>query len=183
MMPDSLESYLRSIKRQLRLRGLADPATLAEIESHLLDAVEAGQREGLSLAEAQRRALERFGPARQLARQYAVESARERKMIMQKLLLGLAVAAGLFAAYVDALPKFDDTGILAFGILLAAGLLGLLGFRRPWLLALAVGAWIPLHDVLFLRSYGSLLALIFAFAGAYAGWGAHRLVKKSLNPA
>ncbi len=102
---------------------------------------------------------------------------------MQKLLLGLAVAAGLFAAYVDALPKFDDTGILAFGILLAAGLLGLLGFRRPWLLALAVGAWIPLHDVLFLRSYGSLLALIFAFAGAYAGWGAHRLVKKSLNPA
>ena len=78
----------------------------------------------------------------------------------------------------DAQPRWDDTGILAFSILLFSGMIGLLGFRRPWLLALAVGAWIPLHDILFTQNAGSLIALAFAFVGAYAGWGVNRLARK-----
>jgi hypothetical protein len=81
------------------------------------------------------------------------------------------------------LPKFDDTGILAFGILLFSGLLGLLGARRPWLLGLAVGIWIPLHDIPLSGNYGTLLALLFALLGAYLGWGLNRLIRTTLHPA
>ena len=102
---------------------------------------------------------------------------------MQKILLGLAVVGGIAFAVIDSLPKFDDMGILAFGILFFSGLLGLLGCRRPWLLALAVGLWIPLHDIPGSGNFGSLLALLFAFVGAYSGWGLNLLIRKSWTSA
>ena len=70
-------------------------------------------------------------------------------------------------------------GILVLGMLAFSGLLGLIGGRRPWLLALAVGLWIPLYEILRSQNFGSLLALAFAFAGAYAGWGLNRLIRRS----
>ncbi len=102
---------------------------------------------------------------------------------MQNLLLAAAVLAGLFSAYVDSRPNWDDTGVLAFGILIISGLLTLLGARRPWLIALAVGIWIPLHDILITQNYGSILALVFALVGAYGGWLVHLAIQKTLHPA
>jgi hypothetical protein len=102
---------------------------------------------------------------------------------MQKILLVIAVAAGLGLAWVDSRPNWDDTSILAGAILLACGLMALMGFERPWLLALAVGAWIPLHGILVSRNYGSILALIIAFIGAYGGWGLRLLLQKATHPA
>jgi len=93
---------------------------------------------------------------------------------VRSVLLVIAVFAGLFLAYVDLHPNFDDTGILVGLILLISGLLALLGYPRPWLVALLVGAWIPLHDILTTRNFGSILALVFAFVGAYAGWGVRK---------
>ncbi|MGE5375345.1 MAG: hypothetical protein ACM3XO_09835, partial [Bacteroidota bacterium] len=113
----------------------------------------------------------------------ALGYAKERKNIMQNLLLAAAVLAGLFSAYVDSRPTWDDTGILAFGILIVSGLITLLGYRRPWVIALAVGIWIPLHDILSTHNYGSLLALVFAFVGAYGGWLVHWGIRKTLHPA
>ena len=102
---------------------------------------------------------------------------------MQKILLGIGLLAGLFFAYIDALPNWDDTGILAGLLLLTSGLLTLLGYRRPWLLALAVGLWIPLHDVFVMRDLSIFLVLIIPFVGAYTGWAVHQVFRKTLKVA
>jgi hypothetical protein len=47
--------------------------------------------------------------------------------------------------------------------------LGALAPRRPWVWALCVGAWVPIFDIATRSNYGSLMALGFAFAGAYGG--------------
>jgi hypothetical protein len=179
MAEDPIRSYLRGLRRRLWMHGVFDAEYVTEVESHLREAAESGLRQGLSLDEAERRAVERFGSIAVVARGFA----SERKNKMQTLLLAVAVLAGLFSAYVDSRPNWDDTGILAFGILIVSGFLTLLGARRPWLIALAVGIWIPLHDIFILHNYGSILALVFAFVGAYGGWLVHWGIEKTLHPA
>lgn len=178
-MTKQIENYLRALKRHLWLRGVFDPESLAEIESHLLESVEAGVRCGLSVDESVKQTLGRFGSVKVVS----LAMAKERNNLMQKLLLGLAVLGGLFIAYVDSRPTWDDTGVVAISILLVSGLIELLGYRRPWLVALAVGLWIPLRGILVTQNYGSLLALVFAFAGAYGGWLVRLAVRKTLHPA
>jgi hypothetical protein len=102
---------------------------------------------------------------------------------MQKILSVVALMAGLFFAYVDAQPTWDDTGILAGAILLTCGLISLIGFRHPWLLALLVGAWIPLRGIFITHNYGTVLALIFALVGAYLGWVVRLGIRKTFHPA
>ena len=102
---------------------------------------------------------------------------------MQKILLVLAGLSGLFFAYVDSLPNWDDAGVLAGAILLVCGVIALIGYRRPWLLALVVGAWIPLHGILISHNFGSLIALLIAFIGAYAGWAVRLAFLKVSHPA
>lgn len=98
------------------------------------------------------------------------------------LVFAMALAAGLLFAYVDSRPTWDDAGVMAMAILLASGILAAIAPSRPWLLALAVGIWIPLHGVIFSHAYGSILALLFAFAGAYIGAGVHRAAAGPLRP-
>jgi hypothetical protein len=93
-----------------------------------------------------------------------------------KLLLGIAIGIGLLAAYVDNQPNWDDTAVMALGILVAAGLLSLIEPRYPWLWALAVGIWIPLFGIALARNFGSLLAMAFALAGAYAGMAFRKVI-------
>ena len=159
------------------MRGLADADTLDEIESHLREAVEQGVSRGLSVEQAEQQALERFGSAQLIATAFE----KERNSFMQNLLLSAAVLAGLFCAYVDALPRWDDSGILAGCLLLVSGLLTLLGHRRPWLIALAVGLWIPLHDIYLTHDITILLVLLFPLAGAYAGWLVRLGIRKTLH--
>lgn len=179
MAENQIRSYLRTLKHQLWLHGVFDREYLDEVESHLLEAVEEGVHRGQSEEEAKRQALERFGPIKVVALGFA----KERRNVMQNLLLAVAVLAGLFSAYVDSRPTWDDTGILAFGILIVCGLITLLGYRRPWVIALAVGIWIPLYWILTTHNYGSILALVFAFVGAYGGWLVRWGIEKTLHPA
>jgi hypothetical protein len=95
---------------------------------------------------------------------------------VQKILFISAVFVGLTIAWVDSQPTWDDTGITVFSILFASASLGALSPLRPWLWALAVGIWIPLSGVIFTHNYGGILALGFAFIGAYAGMLVRRLV-------
>ena len=81
----------------------------------------------------------------------------------------VAVVVGLGVAWVDSRPHWDDTGIIAVTIFVACALLGTTRPRLAWLWALAVGLWLPLENILLHHNYPSLLALVFAFAGAYAG--------------
>ncbi len=174
---DGIQKYLHSLERALWLRGLADAETMTEIEDHLREFVEQGISRGLSAEQAEQQALQRFGSARMVAAFFE----RERISSMQKILLVLAVLSGLFLAYVDSRPHWDDTGILAGGLLLGAGLLTLLGYRRPWLIALAIGLWIPLHDIFLSNNFTLLAVLLFPLAGAYAGWAARLGIRKVLH--
>lgn len=49
---------------------------------------------------------------------------------MQRLLFVTAIILGLFFAYVDSRPTWDDTGVLAFAIAIACAILGYLGPQR-----------------------------------------------------
>ena len=100
---------------------------------------------------------------------------------MQKTLLAIAVMAGLFLAYVDSRPTWDDTAIMVGAVLLTCGLLALLGFQRPWLLALAVGLWIPVYEIFTTHAYASLIALVIAFIGAYGGWAVRLGISKTFH--
>ena len=90
------------------------------------------------------------------------------------LLAGLTI--GIIIGYIDSRPSWDDTGVTAVAILVSTLVLGALAPQRPWATALVVGAWIPLFGILTRANYGSLLALAFAFAGAYVGMLLRRAV-------
>jgi len=152
---------------------------MAEVESHLRESVEQGLLRGLSREEAQGQALAHFGAVKSISARF--EDEKERLWPAQKILTGIGMLAGLFFFYVDSRPSWDDTGVLAGAILLVCGALGLCGYRRPWLLALAVGAGIPLHGILFIHNYGSILALVIALSGAYAGWAVRSGLRKRLH--
>ncbi len=96
-------------------------------------------------------------------------------------MLAVGLASGLAIAYVDSLPRWDDSGLLAGGLLVASTLLTGLGYRRPWLMALAVGSWLPLHNFLLSFDPRMFLVLVFPFAGAYTGWSARRIVDSTLH--
>lgn len=93
---------------------------------------------------------------------------------MQKVLLPTALALGLFIAYVDSRPNWDDTGLTALALFASCSLWGALAPNRAWLWALAIGLWIPIYGIASASNYGSLLAIVFAFSGAYAGMACRR---------
>jgi len=177
MQAGRIQTYLRVLERKLWLRGSSDPEIIAEIESHLLESVEAGLHQGLSVDAAEQQALERFGSVNIIADTLE----KERMGWMQTILLSIAVLAGLFFAYVDSRPTWDDTGILAGGMLLISGLLTLLGHRKPWLIALAVGIWIPLHDIYLSHDFLLILVLLIPFVGAYGGWAVRLGIRKTFH--
>jgi len=178
-MTKQIENYLRALKRQLWLRGVFNSDALEEIESHLLETVETGVRHGLSMEESERQSLERFGSVKVVSLAFE----RERNNLMQNLLLGIAVLAGLFSAYIDSRPTWDDTGILVGGMLLVSGLLTLLGHRRPSLIGLAIGIWIPLYEIYKSHDFMMLVILLIPLIGAYGGWLVRLGIQKTFHPA
>ncbi|PYR94188.1 MAG: hypothetical protein DMF84_06470 [Acidobacteria bacterium] len=67
MMSMLIEAYLSRLECELRERGVADPRIIDEVREHLVDAVEASLRRGLSTEAAEREALVRFGPPETIA--------------------------------------------------------------------------------------------------------------------
>jgi hypothetical protein len=100
---------------------------------------------------------------------------------MNKILFVSAILCGFFLAYVDARPNWDDSGMIAGGLLISAGLVTLLGYPRPWLIALAIGLWIPLRYLFLNHDFSMLLVLLFPLAGAYAGWAVRLGIRKTFH--
>ncbi len=171
-----IDAYLAELAAALRSRGLRPAPLLGEARDHLDDAVAAGEQGGMSHDDAVMEALRRFGSTKNVARQWAAA----RGDALHPVLLATAALVGLAIAWVDSRPHWDDTGITAFSMLLAAGFFALLVPWRPWRWALAVGLWIPL--LLFARTptpataVGGLVILGFPLAGALAGSWIRRLV-------
>jgi hypothetical protein len=98
------------------------------------------------------------------------------------MLVPLALAFGYAIAYVDSSPGWDDTGVSAAAVLGVSGLFGVLYPTRPWVWGLAVGTWIPAFGIVREFNFASLLALVFSFAGAYAGAVVRRKFVPSVDP-
>lgn len=62
-----IEAYLSHLQHELRERGLVEARIIDEVREHLVDAVEAAMRRGLSAEAAEREALVRFGPPETIA--------------------------------------------------------------------------------------------------------------------
>ena len=170
----------RNSAAKLRKRGLVETRIVEEARGHLTDAAEQAASRGLGADLAEREAITRFGPPDVVAANFAAERYR----MMNRTLLVAAVLVGLAIAYVDSRPTWDDAGITAFSMLLAAGLFGLIAPRRPWLWALAVGIWVPAYAIARADSpaaFGMLLVLAFPFAGAYLGFGVRRLLAPMIS--
>jgi hypothetical protein len=86
----------------------------------------------------------------------------------------VAVAAGLGIAFLDSLPGFDDTGVTAAGLAIAALAAVLIEgsgrVLRVAALAVLVGIWIPIFEIAAPGSYGPLLAFVFSAVGAFIAW-------------
>jgi uncharacterized ion transporter superfamily protein YfcC len=80
-----------------------------------------------------------------------------------------AVLVGLAIAWLDNQQGWDDTGVTAGLVLVAAGSFSALRPTYAWLWALAIGLWIPLVGIVSSQNYESLVALAVAFLGAYSG--------------
>jgi hypothetical protein len=108
------------------------------------------------------------------------ESARR---ALDAALMVLALALGLAIAWFDSRPHWDDAGITAGMLLIGSAALALGVRRRAWMIALAVGIWIPLQMIAHASSVKSalmpLLILLFPMIGAYAGMGMRRLVART----
>jgi len=93
------------------------------------------------------------------------------------IVLVLSTVAGITIAWIDSRPNWDDTGITVFMVLCAATLFGYFSPKKPWLIALAVSIWIPLFEIASSNNFGSLIALIPGFIGAYFG----HFIKKNIK--
>ena len=87
-----------------------------------------------------------------------------------------ACVFGIAIAWIDSQANWDDSGISAFMVLLVSMLAGYLAKQKPWLIALVVGIWIPIYGIISVQNFGSLLALLPGFIGAYTGWWIEKIL-------
>ena len=88
----------------------------------------------------------------------------------------LAIIAGLAIAWLDSRPNWDDTAISVFLLFSTAALFAFLAGEKPWLIALAVGIWIPLFSYFHNFDLKIILVLIPAFIGAYINFFVKKIV-------
>lgn len=81
----------------------------------------------------------------------------------------VGTAVGFTTGWLDSSPHWDDTGVTAGTVLLAAAALAYWQRRCPWLWALIVGVWVPVLALARNGDKGAFAALIFAAIGAGAG--------------
>jgi hypothetical protein len=73
MISAGVGAYLSRLEHELLRRGLVNTRIVEEVREHLLDAVEAGIRRGLSADAAEHEALIRFGTVERVAAGFAKE--------------------------------------------------------------------------------------------------------------
>ena len=94
----------------------------------------------------------------------------------RKTLVVVAIAAGVgtVIGFVDSRPTWDDTGVTAGALLLAALVLALIRPRAAWVIALAVGLPVVLFNAVTHGGFGSVVAIGFSTVGAGIGYAIGR---------
>jgi len=86
----------------------------------------------------------------------------------------VAIAAGIGIAWLDSRPGYDDTGVTAAALAIAALVAVLIEGSgralRAAAIAVLVGIWIPIFEIAAPGTYGSLLSFVFSAVGAFIGW-------------
>ena len=85
-----------------------------------------------------------------------------------------ALAMGIAIGYVDSRPGWDDTGVTAGLLALAAAIVAAVDGRRPWLWTALVGLPLAIIEVPQTGSAAPLAGLLFAAVGASIGLVARR---------
>jgi len=138
-MAGLIESYVRDLKRDLHFDPALAERIAGEVESHLWEAAEA--EPGYPSADAERRAIERFGVAREIASRFAADAmARQSRRTWIALLVTTGVtfiAMRLRVLWLGEtgdtlstlLPVIDRYGFVAA---IATGMVGWFAFRRSF---------------------------------------------------
>jgi hypothetical protein len=86
----------------------------------------------------------------------------------------VAVVAGIGIAIMDNQPGYDDTGVTAAALAIAALVAVLIEgsgrVLRVAAIAVLVAIWIPILEIAAPGTYGPLLSFVFSGVGAFIGW-------------
>ena len=115
-------------------------------------------------------APKRAAPSREASSRAAAPEVRTRFDRRDQVAAIVALVAGIAIAFLDSRPGWDDTGITAVCLAVAAAFAAAIAGRRPWLWAIASGIWVPLVEVRSLEIGGPFLSFSFAGVGAAVGW-------------
>ena len=88
-----------------------------------------------------------------------------------------AFAIGLAIGWNDSRPTWDDTGVTAGLLVMAAAVFGVVNPARWWLWGLLVGVGTPLFEIAGETGTASLAAFVFSGVGAAGGASASRLLR------
>src|SRR5204863_9035240 len=91
------------------------------------------------------------------------------------------VIIGFLIAKLDTSKNWNDTGVTAGLILIAAFIPGFLVPRFAWLCAIIIGGLIFSFNVALAGNYGSAVAILLAFTGAYLGVLCKKYIFASIN--
>jgi hypothetical protein len=95
---DGIDAYLDELERQLRVPRRARRRIVSEVRAHLLDAAEAEQPSTADGSSAAERAIVRFGPAAETARQFNRPASRRNALLRRALVPSIAALAVTSAA-------------------------------------------------------------------------------------
>jgi hypothetical protein len=90
---DRIDAYLDELKRQLHVPRRARRRILTEVRAHLLDAAEAEKSWTADRNSAAERAVLRFGPAVETARQFDRRASRRNALLRRALVPSIAAVA------------------------------------------------------------------------------------------
>jgi hypothetical protein len=90
---DRIDAYLDELERQLRVGRRARRRILAEVRAHLLDAAEAERSSTADGGWAAERAVLRFGPAAETARQFNHPASQRNALLRRTLVPAIAALA------------------------------------------------------------------------------------------
>jgi hypothetical protein len=183
-----LEDYLTGLRREFRGNPLLARRVLEEVRDHLALAADEERRSGMSPFESEQKAVERFGPASQLARKFDRFGLAFRALLILCALATILVGLWLMFVITFILPSRDPEHIKLWGSIAAcffaySGLTLLYLFRGPrstWLrravvtlsfAAIAAGAYGIVNMIEVGRSGGHFEGYIVLMGLVIAGHG------------
>ena len=79
----------------------------------------------------------------------------------------VAISGGIFIGRIDTSPRWDDTPLTVFSLMLVSAAATFIARRKPWLIAILVAVWVPLLNVVKYGNWASTFAFLPSLISAY----------------